>query len=63
MDSIIKKTQSQQFFILYDNMNFYENIRNQRVFNCSTLLNYTMRYIYFIKINNHIENGVNSWKE
>lgn len=63
MDLIIEKMRSQQFFILYDNINFYENVRNQRIFNCNALLNYTIRYICFMKINNHIEDGTDSWEE
>ena len=63
MDLIIEKTRSQQFFILYDNMNFYENVCNQRLFNCSSLLNYTARYIYFMKINHHIEDSADSWEK
>ncbi len=49
---IIEKTQSQQFFISYNNINFYENVHNQRVFNCSTQLNHIAGYIYFMKTNN-----------
>lgn len=63
MDSIIEKTRSQRFFILYDNMNFYENVRNQRLFNRSSLLNYTAGYICFMKTNHRIEDGADSWEE
>lgn len=63
MDSIIEKTRSQRFFILFDNMNFYENVRNQRLFNRSSLLNYTAGYIGFMKTNHRIEDGADSWEE
>lgn len=63
MDSIIEKTRFQQFFILYNNINFYENVCNQRLFNCNSLLNYTARYICFMKTNHRIENGADSYKE
>lgn len=63
MNSIIEKTQSHQFFILYDNMNFYENVCNQRLFNCNALLNYTTRYISFIKTNHYIKDDAESYKK
>ena len=63
MDLIIEKTQSQRFFILYDNINFYENVCNQRLFNRSSLLNYTAGYIYFMKTNHCIEDSANRWEE
>lgn len=63
IDLIIEKTQSQQFFISYNNMNFYENVRNQRLFNCSFLLNYIVGYICFMKTNHCIEDGTDSWEE
>ena len=43
-------------------MNFYKNVYNQRLHNRSTLLNYTTRYIYFIKTN-CIEDNVDSWEK
>ena len=39
---------SQQFFIFYNNINFYENVRNQRLYNKVHMVNYTARYICFI---------------
>ena len=38
-------------------MNFYKNIYNKKIFNYSTLLNYTIKYISFIKLNNSIKNN------
>ena len=63
MNSIIEKMRFQRFFISYNNMNIYENVCNQRVLNCGTLLNYITRYICFIKINNCIKDGADSWKK
>ena len=60
MDSIIEKMRFQQFFILYENINFYKNIYNQKFFNYSTLLNYIVGYIYFIITNNYIEDSANN---
>ncbi len=36
-------------FILYDNINFYEHIRDQRLYKWSAIVNYTARYICFMK--------------
>ncbi len=49
MEEITKKTRFNRFFILYDNMNFYEHIRNQRLHNRSAIVNYTAGYLYFMK--------------
>lgn len=57
---ILKKTQTRQFFILYDDINFYQNVCNQKIFNCSTLVSYIARYICFMKSLNGIENKNNS---
>lgn len=43
-------------------MNFYKNVRDQKIFNYSSFVNYIARYIYFIKISNNIKNLINSWK-
>lgn len=63
LEEILEKTQTQQFFILYDNMNFYENVYDQRIYNRSSLISYTAEYIYFIKTLNSIEDSTNSWKD
>lgn len=41
--------QSKRFFISYDNMNFYKNVRDQRLHNCVRLLFYTAEYVCFMK--------------
>ncbi len=63
MEEILEKTQTRQFFISYDNMNFYENVRDQRIYNCSSLISYTTGYICFMKTPNGIENPTNSWED
>lgn len=63
MEAIMEKTKNCQFFISYDNINFYENVRNQRIFNCNALVNYIVGYICFIKIPNNIENPDHSRKD
>lgn len=62
IEAILEKTQTRWFFISYDNMNFYKNIHDQRIFNRNGLINYTIRYIYFMKTSNSIENLGNSWE-
>ncbi len=44
-------------------MNFYENVRDQRIYNRSGLISYTAGYIYFIKTPNGIENLIDSWED
>lgn len=63
IEAILEKSQTCQFFILYHNMNFYENVRYQRIFNCDTLITYTAKYICFMKPQNGIKNIDNSWKD
>lgn len=63
IEAILEKTRTCQFFISYDNMNFYENIYNQKIFNRSTLVSYTAGYICFMKPRNGIKNANNSWKD
>ena len=43
-----ERVKSQRFFIFYDNINFYENVCNQRLYNKVHMVNYTARYIYFM---------------
>lgn len=49
IEKIVNKTRFHYFFILYDNMNFYEHVRDQQLYNWSALVNYTAKYICFIK--------------
>ncbi len=63
MEAILEKTQNRRFFMLYDNMNFYENIRDQRIFNRNALVNYTAGYICFMKTPNGIDNPDHSWED
>ena len=39
---------SQRFFIPYNNMNFYKNVHDQRLYNKTHMVNFTAGYIYFI---------------
>ncbi len=43
-----EKIMTCQFFILYNNMNFYEHICNAYIFNQRAQINYTIGYIYFL---------------
>ena len=63
MEEILEKTKIQQFFISYNNINFYENVHDQKIYNCNDLISYIIGYIYFIKTSNGIENPTNSWKD
>ena len=49
MEEIVEKTRFYCFFILYDNIDFYKNVRDQQLHNQSAIINYTARYICFIK--------------
>ncbi len=49
MEEIVEKTRFHHFFILYDNMDFYENVQDQRLHNRGVIVNYTARYICFMK--------------
>ena len=50
IEEIVEKTRFHRFFILYDNIDFYENVRDQRLHNQSAIVNYTSRYIYFMNL-------------
>lgn len=63
MEAIFEKTQNRRFIISYNNMNFYENIRNQQIFNCNALVNYTAGYICFMKTAKGIKNPDISWED
>lgn len=56
------KTRLHYFFITYNNINFYDHVRDQQLHNQSTLVNYTGRYIYFIKIPEESREN-NTWLE
>lgn len=43
-----ERVQSQWLFILYDNMNFYKKVRDQRLYNKVYIVNYTAGYMCFI---------------
>ncbi len=49
MEEIAEKTRFYNFFILYNNINFYEHVRDQRLHNQSAIVYYTTRYICFMK--------------
>lgn len=63
MEVILEKTRTRQFFISYDNMNFYENVFEQKIFNHSAPISYITRYICFMKPLNGIKNVNNSWED
>ena len=62
MEEVLEKTQTQQFFILCNNINFYKNVCDQKIYNRSGLVSYTAGYIYFIKTLNGIINWTNNRK-
>ena len=62
IEEIANKTRFHHFFILYDNMNFYEHVRDQRLHNRSAIINSTTRYIRFIKTPKEGRKD-NSWLE
>lgn len=41
---------SQCLFILYDNINFYETVRDQRLYNKAHVVNYTAEYIRYMPV-------------
>ncbi len=43
MKEIVEKTRFHRFFILYDNINFYEHVRDKQLHNQSAIVNYTAR--------------------
>ncbi|MCJ1342648.1 hypothetical protein MMC31_000835 [Peltigera leucophlebia] len=45
---------NEAFFVLYDNMNFYEKVREQRMYNQNHQVNYTAGYICFMKGNEYL---------
>ncbi len=49
MEEIAEKTRFHRFFISYDNINFYEHVWDQQLHNRSAIVNYTARYICFMK--------------
>lgn len=49
MEEIANKTRFHRFYISYDNINFYEHVRDQRLHNWSAIVNYTAVYICFMK--------------
>ena len=49
IEEIIEETRFHRFLILYDNINLYENVRDQRLHNQSAIVNYISGYIYFMK--------------
>lgn len=62
IEKIANKTRFYRFFFLYDNINFYEHIRDQQLYNWSAIINYTAGYMYFMKT---LEEGRedNTWLE
>ncbi len=51
IEEIVEKTRFHRFFISYDNMDFYDNVRDQQLHNRSAIVNYTAGYICFITSN------------
>ena len=51
-----EKVQKYRFFISYDNMNFYEHVRDARMSNRGAQINYSAGYICFIKPTDGVSN-------
>ena len=51
-----EKVQKYRFFISYNNMNFFEHMRNAQMSNRGAQINYTARFICFIKPTNGVSN-------
>ena len=47
-----ERAQSQRLFISYNNMNFYEKVRNERLYNKAHIVNYTIGYVCFMNADN-----------
>lgn len=43
-----KRIKTQQFFLSYNNMNFYDYVYNQRLYNKRHLVNFIAGYVYFM---------------
>ncbi len=52
-----EKVLTRRFFISYDNINFYEHVRDARIFNQGAQINYTTGYICFLGLSEQYENG------
>lgn len=63
INTIVEKTQTSRFFILYNNINVYEYARNQRIHNWRALLNYIAGYICFIKTPESMDDSNDTWAE
>lgn len=49
IDTIIDKIWTFWFFIPYNNINIYKGLRDQRIYNYSTIISYTSGYVCFMK--------------
>lgn len=58
-----EKATKKRFFISYDNMNFYEKARDQRLHNRGALLSYTTGYVCFMNTPESSTNSDNNWYE
>lgn len=59
---IPEKTLTKRSFISYDSMNYYEHVRDQRLFNKSEQVNYTAGYLCFMTTPSS-ETEIDSWQE
>lgn len=56
-----EKVRTHRFFISYDNMNFYEHVRDARMFNQGAQVNYTAGYVCFMRPLNQSADGDSSY--
>ena len=54
---LAERTQKERFFISYDNLNFYKNVRDQRSYNRAHQVNYTAGYVLFMGKDSHLPAG------
>lgn len=63
IDTIVDKTWTFRFFILYNNMNIYEGSHDQRIHNCSTVMSYMAKYVCFMKTPGSTNDSNDTWVE
>lgn len=54
LNNLQDRVQSERFFILYHNMNFYERVCDQQLYNRAHILSYTAGYVCFMKASNRL---------
>lgn len=50
IQNMLEKTRIKRFFIFYNNINFYEGMHEQRIYNQGGIINYIAEYLCFITL-------------